>query len=273
MYSVFRHTCERLLRIPHDPVPPPGDEASTRIFRAAPNYYKYLLLLWGLRSAALLAVVSFGLLMSIVVPVLMEARHGHSGVLVVLLLPMFVVALVLAESLFRLAVVRLDYEKRWYLITDRSLRVREGVLSVREMTVNFANIQNIAISQGPIQRLLGIADLRVETAGGGGANIQRGHHQPVENLHTAWFRGINNASDVRELIQQRLRQLKDSGLGDHEEVAHAASEPTPAGSVAASGPLLAALREVHAAARALSESAGKVMGNPSTAAPAKPPLL
>ena len=40
----------------------------------------------------------------------------------------------------------------------------------------------------------------------------------MENLHTAWFRGINNAGEVRELIQQRLRLLKDSGLGDHEEL-------------------------------------------------------
>gem|GEM_PF-6738418 len=37
MYSALRQTCERLLRIPHDPAAPPGDEASTRIFRAAPN--------------------------------------------------------------------------------------------------------------------------------------------------------------------------------------------------------------------------------------------
>src|SRR5437867_9827545 len=50
MYSSFRQFCERLLRIPHDPTPPPGDEKSTRIFRAAPNYYKYLLFLWGLRT-------------------------------------------------------------------------------------------------------------------------------------------------------------------------------------------------------------------------------
>ena len=273
MYNAFRQTCERLLRIPHDPVPPPGDEASTRIFRAAPNYYKYLLFLWALRSAGLLAVVSFGLVMSVIVPVFIEAKHGHAGALFALLIPMFVVALVLAEALFRLAVVRLEFEKRWYLVTDRSLRVREGVLSVREMTVNFANIQNIAISQGPIQRALGIADLRVETAGGGGSNMQHGHNQPAENLHTAWFRGINNAGEVRELIQQRLRQLKDSGLGDHEEVAHAAAVSAPAASLPASATLLAALREVHAAATALRQSATTMPGAPAGAVPATPPRL
>jgi len=253
MYNTFRQACEQLLRIPHDPAPPPGDEASTRIFRAAPNYYRYLLLLWALRSMALLLVVAFGLLMSIAVPVFLQAKAGHPGALLLLLLPLFVVTLVLVECLFRLAVVRLEYEKRWYVVTDRSLRVREGVVTVREMTVNFANIQNIAISQGPIQRALGIADLRVDTAGGGGASSHHHGHQPTENLHTAWFRGINNAGEVRELIQQRLRLLKDSGLGDHED----SSRPAPgsAAGVPASPDLLAALREVHAEARALRHAA------------------
>ena len=254
MYNVFRQACERLLRIPRDPDPPPGDEASTRIFRAAPNYYKYLLLLWALKTAAVLFAVAIGLVATIVVPVLAHGRGGAAAALLVLVVPLFVLALVVAECLFRLAIVRLEYEKRWYVVTDRSLRVREGVVTVREMTVNFANIQNIAISQGPVQRALGIADLRVETAGGGGASAQQSRHQPMENLHIAWFRGINNAGEVRELIQQRLRLLKDSGLGDLEELSRPVS-PQPAAGVAASPGLLAALRKVHAEARALRQAA------------------
>jgi len=76
----------------------------------------------------------------------------------------------------------------------------------------------------------------------------------MENLHIAWFRGINNAAEVRQLIQQRLRLLKDSGLGDHEELPH--HEPArPEAGVAPSAGLLAALREVHAEARALRQAA------------------
>ena len=257
MYNVFRQTCEQLLRIPRDPDPPPGDEASTRIFRAAPNYYKYLLFLWALRSAAVLFAVTMGLVVAIVVPLLAHGRAGTLAVVLVLALSLFFVALVVAECLFRLAVVRLEFEKRWYVVTDRSLRVREGVVTVREMTVNFANIQNIAISQGPVQRMLGIADLRVETAGGGGASAQHHQHQPMENLHTAWFRGINNAGEMRELIQQRLRLLKDSGLGDHEELPRPGPARSPVADIPASGALLAALREAHVEARALRQAADR----------------
>jgi membrane protein YdbS with pleckstrin-like domain len=237
MYNVFQRSCERLLRIPPDPHPPPGDEASTRIYRAARNYFKYLVALWLLTTVL---VILFPLIITIVFVVLAFTARDFSIFWV--LIPGAVLLLDLLVCLFRLAIIRLNYEKRWYIVTDRSLRVREGVVGVREMTVTFANIQNISVSQGPIQRLLGIADLRVETAGGGGAGNP---HHGGQNLHTAWFRGIDNAPAVRELIQQRLRQWKDAGLGDHEDIS------AEAGSLHVSADLLTALRAAHAEAQAL----------------------
>jgi membrane protein YdbS with pleckstrin-like domain len=251
MYSAFRNACEKLLRIPHDPEPPPGDEASTRIFRAAPNYYRYLLFIWALRTGAIFIFAGFGLLMSVIVPAVLGSKHGHPEMLLLLIIPFFGVTLIVVESLFRLVVLRLEYEKRWYVVTDRSLRVREGVVAIREMTVNFANIQNISVSQGPVQRALGIADLKLDTAGGGGGSASHNQRQPTENLHTAWFRGINNAAEVRDLIQQRLRLLRDSGLGDHEELSRPMAVAGLPGGLPASPALLARLREVHAEARAL----------------------
>ena len=63
----------------------------------------------------------------------------------------------------RVALVKLDFEKRWYVVTDRSLRVREGIAFVREATVTFAKIQNISMSQGPVQRALGMHACRGRT--------------------------------------------------------------------------------------------------------------
>jgi hypothetical protein len=50
------------LRIPPDPEPPPGDEASARVFRAAPIFYKYLLVLWGLKSLGALILAALVML-------------------------------------------------------------------------------------------------------------------------------------------------------------------------------------------------------------------
>ena len=124
--------------------------------------------------------------------------------------------------------------------------MREGVLLIREMTITFANIQNISISQGPIQRLLGIADLRVDTAGGG---AQKKDSEGKENLHGVRFRGVNNAEEVRTLINTRVRELRDTGLGDHDD------EPAKTTALADSASLVSALREVAAEAKSLRNAA------------------
>lgn len=212
MYSVFRRVSETLLRIPPEPEPPPGDEVSARIFRAAPRYLNYLRVLWAIRNAFKLVIVLIPL--SILIGAMIADRQQDSA-LIVLILGGFILALFAVQALFSLALVQLDFDKRWYIVTDRSLRIREGVTTVREITFTFANIQNLSVSQGPIQRMLGIADLKVETAGGGRVVGQQQH--PGLNLHTAYFRGIHNAEEVKQLVADRMRGRRDSGLGDHDD--------------------------------------------------------
>jgi membrane protein YdbS with pleckstrin-like domain len=247
VYNSFRQLCERLLRIPHDPAPPPGDEAATRIFNAAPNFYKYLLFLWGLKTAGVLFIICVPVGVPLGVAAVALSSQGKPAGWLLLIIPALVLAVGIAARLVALAILRLEFEKRWYVITDRSLRIREGVVAVSEMTVNFANVQNLSVSQGPIQRALGIADLQVETAGGGGA-VRRDEHV-IRNLHTAVFRGIANAQEIRDLIQERLKGLRDAGLGDPEDVRAAA--PAPRGQLVAGPQSENALRQVLAEATAL----------------------
>src|SRR5690606_22403668 len=95
----------------------------------------------------------------------------------------------------------------------------EGVMSVREMTMTFANIQNIKITQGPIQRMLGISDLMVQTAGGGGVVTPDGQQGGVLfNMHIGYFRGVDNAEEILALMQERLRKQRSAGLGDSDDV-------------------------------------------------------
>lgn len=123
-------------------------------------------------------------------------------------------------------VLRLDYEQRWYLVTDRSLRLRSGVWSVRELTMSFANLQQITVSQGPLQRLLGLADVCVQSAGGGGAVA--GHQgSQMASLHQGVFHAVENAHEIRDLIVERLRRFRETGLGDPDEVKPTASAPAP----------------------------------------------
>ena len=142
------------------------------------------------------------------------------------------------------AVRRLDYEMRWYMVTDRSLRLRHGIWNVSESTMSFANIQQVVVTRGPLQGLLGLGDVKVQSAGGGGGE----KHQPHEkDMHRGLFHSVTNAAEIRDLILERLRRFRESGLGDPDEPSN--SHPVPL----TTPPIdtLAAARELLAEARAL----------------------
>src|SRR5262245_57067015 len=87
MYNVFRSIAERLLRIPADPRPPPGDESRTQVFRASPKYFKYLLVVWGLQTAAILLpiLVVAGVMLAVAFTMGKQAS-GRAAIIIGLLL-------------------------------------------------------------------------------------------------------------------------------------------------------------------------------------------
>lgn len=237
MYAPLRRLAAAILKVSLEPPEPPaGSRESTTVFRASPRYLTYKLLpFWFGVAVELMALL----------PVLIVSVHEGSTAVVVL---EAVAGLVLAAGTFLgYCAIRLDYELRYYIVTDRSIRIREGAWLMREMTLTHANVQDVSISQGPLQRAFGIADVVVKTAGGGAVAAQPGGHG-----HLAMLAGVDDATSVRDRIRTYLREQVDDGLGDAPEPARPAADP-PA---ALAGPaVLAALRDMSAAARALREVA------------------
>ncbi|MDP9191332.1 MAG: PH domain-containing protein [Acidobacteriota bacterium] len=210
----WRDTFLNAMRVPPTPTPPPG--SPPRIFRAAPNFFKLRLIRFGLTQ--LLAV--FGLFWAIWFAG-MIARSGapQSVVWLIRIIEIFGIAAVAIRFAFGWMLVYLDYELRWYMLSDRAIRIREGITTVREKTMALANIQNISIKQGPLQRFLGIADLEVKTAGGGGeSGDTHGKGSVTEPMHVGYFRGVANAEEIRDLVREGVRRQRDAGLGDPDEV-------------------------------------------------------
>jgi membrane protein YdbS with pleckstrin-like domain len=135
-----------------------------------------------------------------------------------------------------------DYELRHYLVGDRSLRVTQGVWKREEVTLSYANIQNLEVAQGPLQRLFGFKSLTISTAGADATAAANG----LGNSHLVQLVGLPDADELRVLMLSMLKQHKDTGLGD---VAHHAA-PT--------GLSLKRLEEVRAAALALRDAARAV---------------
>ncbi|GAB5559770.1 MAG: hypothetical protein SynsKO_14170 [Synoicihabitans sp.] len=118
------------------------------------------------------------------------------------------------QFFWSLLAVRIDYSQRWYMVTDRSLRLRWGVVRIQETTMSFANLQQVSVHQGPLQRLLKIADVEVRSAGGGSADDESGSD---DSMHRSLFHAVENAPEIRDLILARLRRYRQAGLGEPDD--------------------------------------------------------
>ncbi|MFO1500161.1 MAG: PH domain-containing protein [Verrucomicrobiota bacterium] len=148
--------------------------------------------------------------------------------------------------------VRLDYEMRRYLVTDRSLRIRSGLWKVQEMTMSFANLQQVMVSQGPLQCCLALLTSGPPAGGGGSGEAQHGQ---TDTMHTGVFHGVEQVVEIRDLILKRLRHFRDTGLGDPDELAApGAADRHPATSAPADSALLGAARELLQETRQLRQA-------------------
>jgi membrane protein YdbS with pleckstrin-like domain len=280
----------RFLRVTERPDPPPGSQPTLEMFRASERFFYLGAVGWLFKQAGAL----LGLLFSLALfgggleflEIRMEGLEGvrewmdevesvRVGPLevegdlfgLVRMLELFAVGVFVVQFFVGAALLRLAFEMRWYMVSDESLRIREGLWRIHEQTMTVANIQNMSVRQGPLQKLLGLADLEVRTAGGGGAGAEQGE-AAGKAFHVGRFRGIENAEALRDRIRRALARHRDAGLGDPEDAHHDAHDQheadglaTPAASPAAPGEarddlllvseaLRDEARSLHAAARA-----------------------
>ncbi|QSQ20686.1 PH domain-containing protein [Pyxidicoccus parkwayensis] len=214
-----------LLRLLRVPPPPRIPEGNARVFRAAIAYRNYRLFLWAVRQAGLVAGLFAGALF--LAAVVQHINHPLSYV-IGYVLEAFAVLGFLAQLPVGFLVARIDYAFCWYILSDRSLRLREGLVSIQEKTMTFANIQQVSIQQNPLQRVFGISDVKVETAGGGSGGKSSGKAGQGERMHEAYFRGMPHPEEIRDVILARVRMHRDSGLGEPQHVAALPSAASPA---------------------------------------------
>lgn len=216
MIDSLRRLVLRMLRVPARPQAPAGDHGNVLTFRASPRYFQYRAAIWALKQGAtLLALISGTIFLRVVTSTGVLAHLTGWWLLAEIL----AWGVFLAQVPISFMVMRLDFEMRWYLLTDRSLRIREGTLVVHEKTLTYANIQNISIRKNPLQRLFGLATVAVQAAGGGSGSSESGGTGLGRHTHEARFEGVDNSDAIREILRQRIRQHRDSGLGDPDDVA------------------------------------------------------
>ena len=205
IYAQVWDILETWFKVPADPPTLPAESPEdVTTFRPALGFLRYLkFMFWLLLVIFDGAILIVWLAIVIAVPWL--------GVLIAL--PAAAVAIL--PDIVAYVAIHLRYDTTWYVVGRRSLRIRRGIWIINETTITFENVQNIHITQGPLQRYFGIADLVVETAGGGGRHGSHGETSLA--THVGMIEGIDNPEELRTLILGRLRQSQSAGLGDEDD--------------------------------------------------------
>jgi membrane protein YdbS with pleckstrin-like domain len=204
---------------------PPGETLDA--FRPAEGFLRYLQLWFWIGLVLIDGAIAVGW-------VAIAVASPSWGA--ILALPALALA-VLPDIVVYIA-IHLQYDTTWYVMTGRSLRIRRGIWTIHETTITFENVQNVEVNQGPVQRVFGIADVRVDTAGGGGGRAAGHDGQSARNSHRGLIEGVSNAHEIRDLILARLHRSRSAGLGDE-------NPAIAAGAAQWSARQVAALREIH----------------------------
>ncbi|MEO8178001.1 MAG: PH domain-containing protein [Deltaproteobacteria bacterium] len=235
LYEALKDTLLRLLQAPlHPPDPPLGSPGSVQVFQASPRYLSLQLIqhFGSLGSALCLELLGWALM------------PMPGGTAVFAIAAALIVSSTLVLMLARYFLIRIDYDMRFYVLTDRSLRIRRGAWQVEESTYTFANVQNLTLHQGPLERLLGITHLQIDTAGG---SATKAGHEGAETLnHQGRIDGIDpqTATELRDRILLLVRGYRDAGLGD-EPVRGTASHASDAQRSAVLRAIIDELRQIR----------------------------
>ncbi len=200
-------------RVPADqPQLPAVGSGQVHAFRPAAGFLKYLTFQFWIALLVIdIAILIAWIAITIAVPWL--------GL--VLAIPALIIAVV--PDIIAYLAIHLRYDTTWYAFNDRSLRIRRGIWIIHETTITFENVQNVSIQQGPLQRFFGIADIHVQTAGGGGGQAEKGGSMTG---HQGIIEGIDDPQKIRDLIMSQLKRSRSAGLGDEREAAVVSSQWT-----------------------------------------------
>ena len=221
-------------RVPRNPPTlPTQNGAAIECFRPADGFLRYLKLQFWI-ALVLIDVAILGGWLAIAV------ASPLAGAL--LAAPAFFIAVV--PDILAYVAIHLRYDTTWYVMSDRSLRIRRGIWVLHETTITFENVQNVMVSQGPLQRWFGIADVTVLTAGGGGGSAHGEAGGQGSNAHRGLMEGVANAAWIRDLLLSKVRHSRATGLGDEHTAVLAQSGGW-------TSQHLAALREIRDAVQVL----------------------
>jgi membrane protein YdbS with pleckstrin-like domain len=233
MYHGLWGVLARWFRVPKEPPSlPVRDGELVRSFRPSEGWLRMRKLSFWI----VLAIID-GALLAMWLIILFNDRTAALW----LALPWLIIMVV--PDIIAYFAIHLRYDTTWYVMSERSVRIRRRIWTIEEKTFTFENVQNVEIRQGPMQRYFGVSNLIIQTAGGGVVAGPNG--AAMGSPHQGVIEGVHNAQEIRDSIMAKVYAARGAGLGDSrdEDSDHAAHGFSPEH--------LAALREIRELAAAL----------------------
>ncbi len=121
----------------------------------------------------------------------------------------------LPYALLRYALLLVRYRLTRYALGPDALSLSTGVFILRDATMTYSAVQNVSVRQGPMQRIFGIADVVVQTAGG----AFHGKHPPQplpwdSASHSARVEGVEHADRLCSTIAARAGLARATPAGN-----------------------------------------------------------
>lgn len=197
----------RWFHVPRQPpaLPPTSGEI-VDAFKPSRGFLKYLKFQFWIKALVLAAMILTGSIGTTVAAPMWGAALGS-----------LLILLDVAGTMVAYLAIHLRYDTTWYVMSGRSIRIRRGIWVIHETTITYENIQNVTVRQGPLQRWFGIANVLIETAGGGAAQAQGHQGGAGQAAHRGLIEGVAEAHTIRDRLVARLRHSRSAGLGDEQE--------------------------------------------------------
>ncbi len=88
----------------------------------------------------------------------------------------------------------IEYAQWKYIITKDKVEFSEGIYYIKTTTIPIVRVQHIKINQGPINKMLNLADVHIYTAGG---------EHKIPNL------SIEKANEISEYLKEKIKEKVD----------------------------------------------------------------
>lgn len=122
----------------------------------------------------------------------------------------FIIGLIISPPFIYLY-LKLAIENYHYEFGEKLITLKQGIISKSERTVMYGRIQNVCVSQGIINRLLGLASISIETASeGAGAKFVTKDSQDKASLAGALLGFRSNRIGIPGLLYKNALELKEA---------------------------------------------------------------